>query len=371
MKKMNSAALAAALLLFAGAAWSDDAPSQAPRTDAPKVKIERRRIVVSVIGADLPHLAPGEKPTAELAIAHWDREMSSEWPNHPDLVVLPEVCDTFWGMTAEAKLAYLKERGDKVLDFFRKCAKIHRCYLVYGTYRELPQGGYANCTYLIGRDGEVVGVYDKNYPTVRDIDHVGVRPGEDAPVFDTDFGTLGMIICFDLNFDELLERYAAKRPDVLVFSSYYHGGLMQPYWAYRCRAHFICSGVGNVGSSVISPVGEMIKKSTGYYWKFTTSINTNCAVVHLDFNMDKIQSAINRYGTYITLSDPGDLGAVLLTSERPEVKIDDVLKEFGIERWDDYYQRSVDARERALRPPVQEDGEKNVEGDGENGGKEQ
>ena len=238
--------------------------------------------------------------------------------------------------------------GDRVLDFFRATAKEHRCYLIYGAYRDLPGGGYANCSYLIGRDGEIVGIYDKNYPTIGDMEF-GTRPGAEAPVFETDFGTIGIISCFDLNFDELLERYAAKKPDILAFSSYYHGGLMQGYWAYRCRAHFLGAAVGALESTVVSPVGEVLKKSTCYFRKFTTSINTNCAVVHLDGNWAKLQAAIDRYGTDITMSDPGNLGAVLLTVERPGLKVEEVLRKFSIERWDDYYQRSAAAREQALQ----------------------
>ena len=336
---------ALALLIGAGVQGAENAPDQQKKAE---VKMERRRITVSVIGSDLPELPPGETPTAERVIAYWAKEMASEWGNRPDLMVLPELCDVFRGMTKTQMRDYLKTRGDRVLDFFRATAKEHRCYLIYGAYRDLPGGGYANCSYLIGRDGEIVGIYDKNYPTIGDMEF-GTRPGAEAPVFETDFGTIGMIICFDLNFDELLERYAAKKPDILAFSSYYHGGLMQGYWAYRCRAHFLGAAVGALESTVVSPVGEVLKKSTCYFRKFTTSINTNCAVVHLDGNWAKLQAAIDRYGTDITMSDPGNLGAVLLTVERPGLKVEAVLREFSIERWDDYYQRSAAAREQALQ----------------------
>jgi len=67
----------------------------------------------------------------------------------------------------------------------------------------------------------------------------GILYGREAPVFDCDFGRVAFAICFDLNFDELRLKYVKAKPDLIVFSSVYHGGLMQAYWAYSCRAHFI------------------------------------------------------------------------------------------------------------------------------------
>ena len=69
-----------------------------------------------------------------------------------------------------------------------------------GTYD--AHGNRRNSVVLIGRDGEIKGVYHKNSPTHGELD-IGIIPGTDTPVFETDFGRLGLCICFDFNYWEV------------------------------------------------------------------------------------------------------------------------------------------------------------------------
>ena len=61
----------------------------------------------------------------------------------------------------------------------------------------------------------------------------GVLPGEGAKVFETDFGRIGAIICFDLNFQELLEDYKNKGVELLCMLSAFNGGFMVPAAAFK------------------------------------------------------------------------------------------------------------------------------------------
>ena len=72
------------------------------------------------------------------------------------------------------------------------------------------------------------------FPTVGEMEK-GVVPGTDAPCFETDFGRVGMLICFDLNFREVRDALARGKPDVVVFSSMYRGGLQAQALAYQLR----------------------------------------------------------------------------------------------------------------------------------------
>lgn len=123
----------------------------------------------------------------------------------------------------------------------------------------------------------------------------------------------------------------------------YHGGLMQNYWAYSCRAHF-AGAVCGLPCNVISPVGENLANSTNYTHYLTQSVNLDCKVVHLDFNGEKLRAAKQKYGPKFKISDPGYLGAILISSESEEFTIDDIIKEFEIEILDDYFTRSLNHR---------------------------
>jgi hypothetical protein len=178
----------------------------------------------------------------------------------------------------------------------------------------------------------------------------GILPGKEVPIIETDFGRLACAICFDLNFDELRLKVKALHPDLIVFSSAYHGGLMQPYWAYSCRAHFIGAIFGTHPSSIISPIGETIAHNTNYFDFAVATVNLDCAVAHLDYNWDKFKAAKQKYGPGITITDPGCLGSVLITCQLEDRTIRDIVSEFGIELLDDYWERALAHRHSHCEP---------------------
>jgi predicted amidohydrolase len=286
-----------------------------------------------------------EKPEVNQAavdhmIAFWREELDQVLPDQPDLIVVPEACDRYPALPVEERRAYYRLRGDQVLRFFADTAKEHDCYIAYSAARELPDGTWRNSTQIIGRDGVVVGIYNKNHCTIGETNEGGILCGREAPVFECDFGRVACAICFDLNFDELRLQYVESKPDLILFSSMYHGGLMQSYWAYSCRAHMVTSVCG-APSGMISPMGDVLAMSTNYYDFVSTTVNLDCKVVHLDYNHEKLAAMRKKYGPKVSVYDPGYIGAVLMASETDEITSDDLLQEFGIELWDDYYARAL------------------------------
>ena len=98
--------------------------------------------------------------------------------------------------------------------FLGKYAKKHRLYLVAGIYERDGKAIY-NTSVLMGRDGKLVGKYRKVCLPREEIDG-GITPGKDYPVFDTDFGRVGMMICWDLHFPEVARELAARGAEVIL-----------------------------------------------------------------------------------------------------------------------------------------------------------
>jgi len=308
------------------------------------VQAKPGRITVSVLGpAPCRGVQLHGQPAVDYMIDHWRKQIAPVLADKPDLIVLPEACDRFPDHSMAERKAYYDVRGDQVLNALREIAKQNHCYIVYSAARKMPDGSYRNSSQLIGRNGEIAGIYNKNHVVPTEKSKGDILCGKDAPVFKTDFGTVALSICFDLNFTELLEKYAKQRPDLIVFSSMYHGGLMQGYWAYYCRSHFVGAIAGDE-CTVVNPVGEKIARSTNYFPRVTTTINLDCKVIHLDGNWEKLQAAKNKYGNEVTIFDPGHVGAVLLTSESQKRSVDDIIREFKMETWDEYYDRCMKHR---------------------------
>lgn len=302
----------------------------------------RRRIVVSSFcpSASRERPAAPYREAVAAQIGSWSEHFSAVWPDRPDLLVVPEACDRYPGLPAAELLDYYREQGQQVLQAFAALAREHQCYIVYSGRLDDRNGTPRNASVLLDRQGKIAGVYCKNH-LMPDEALSGLRCGDRAEVFATDFGRVGMCICFDLNFRDLLERYAAQEPDLMLFSSMYHGGLMQNYWACRCASYFV-GAVAGVEASAVNPLGTVVATSTNYFARMTTSINLDYQVVHLDYNWKKLAALKQAYGRRVRIDDPGRLGAVLVTSECDEVSSAEMIAEFELELWRDYYARSLD-----------------------------
>ena len=315
-----------------------------PRQGEPGWKA--KRIVVSLLGVRAPDRTDLEKEAAlEYMQAYWRKEFDQVLSNKPDLIVMPEASDRYPGLPPEKLREWYRFRGDKMRDFFAGIARENRCYIAYAGARLLPDGSCRNSIQLIDRDGRIAGIYNKNHLVPAETFRMGILCGRDAPVFETDFGRVAMAICFDLNFHELLEKYAAQRPDLIIFSSLYHGGIMQKYWAYHCRSYFVAAFPDEC--TVVNPLGETVARSSNYSKLLTAAVNLDNVVVHLDENMEKLSLLKRKYGRGVTIQDPGFLGAVLVTSELPDVSAGEMIAAFGIETWDEYYARCLAHRHTA------------------------
>jgi predicted amidohydrolase len=274
-------------------------------------------------------------------IAHWKHHFSRVLPDKPDLIVVPEACDRPRGLSPQRLQAYYQVRQNQIQDYFARVARENSCYVVYSAKRQLADGTWRNSSVLLDRQGRVLGMYNKNHPTIGENEQ-GILSGKDAPLMETDFGRVAFAICFDLNFDAIRLKYVQAKPDVIVFSSMYHGGLMQAYWAYSCRSHFVGAIAGRATPSQIrNPLGQVVASNTNYFDHAVATVNLDCALVHLDENWERLRAMNAKYGPKVKITDPGRLGSVLIASEHESISIEQMIDEFEIERLDDYFARSL------------------------------
>ena len=307
-----------------------------------------RRFTVSALRPpELTDIPPRDQ-AVKIMIRHWEKHLDMILPDRPDLIAVHECCDRFPSMPLQDRLDYYRERGDRVLKFFRRKAVDNHCAIAYSAVRDMPDGTRRNSTILIGRDGREEALYDKNYPMVEETRYQNILPGEKETVAETEVGRLGFAICFDLNFEELLNRYIAAKPRLMLFCSMFHGGLLQSLWAYRCRCWFL-GAVQNNQCTLLNPLGYQVAYSGNFEPYLVASVNTDYEVVHWDCNSEKLLRMKQKYGPQVKITDPGYLGSVLVTSETPEHTAAEIIDEFQIERLDDYYIRATQSRQQALQ----------------------
>ncbi len=71
-----------------------------------------------------------------------------------------------------------------------------------------------NTAFLLDRQGKLVGKYRKTHLHFPET-FAGVRPGTDYPVFDCDFGRIGIMICYDNWFPEVSRVLALKGAEII------------------------------------------------------------------------------------------------------------------------------------------------------------
>lgn len=126
-----------------------------------------------------------------------------------------------------------------------KLAQKYHVYIVSPIYRRDGDTVF-NSSVLIDRDGKVAGIYNKVYPVLgnpsasnNEFLNYGIEnglPGHDVPVFKTDFGRIGMAICFDAQFPEVWQRLADNDAELVLFSSAYSAG--RSLGAYAMAHHY-------------------------------------------------------------------------------------------------------------------------------------
>ncbi len=115
-----------------------------------------------------------------------------------DIVCLPEAI-TMVG-TGKSYLECAEPIPGPTTEFLGKLAHTHRMYIVAGILERDGEIVY-NTAALLDRAGGIVGKYRKVCLPREEIEG-GVSPGEEFPVFDTDFGRIGIMICWDVAFPE-------------------------------------------------------------------------------------------------------------------------------------------------------------------------
>jgi predicted amidohydrolase len=130
-----------------------------------------------------------------------------------DLVVLPETLTYYSNGKAPAAVA--EPIPGPSTEYFGQLAKKHNLYIVAGLYEREEHLVY-NVAVLLGPDGNLVGKYRK-VTLPRNEVASGVAPGEDYPVFDTRFGKLGMMVCYDGFFPEVARQLTNRGAEVIAW----------------------------------------------------------------------------------------------------------------------------------------------------------
>ena len=270
----------------------------------------------------------------------------------PEVMCLPETFNTMW-VDEEKPLDEVAEDENvpgpvtsRIAEFARK----NNCYVVCPVFTK-KDGHFYNSSLLMDRKGKIAGVYHKIHPTKTEVlpdtayKGGGITPGAlNQPVIETDFGKVGMQICYDANWRDGWENLRKKGADIVFFSSAFPGGRMLNFYAWKNKYYIVSSTGGD--ARIIDMSGNDFDSSSTfvrYAWAYINLEKENSSTWP---TRNKLPEIFNKYGRRIGIKVWDNTNVITIESFDPEIKVSDVLKEFDIPTYEANLKKAEEVQDK-------------------------
>lgn len=201
-----------------------------------------------------------------------------------DFIILPEMFNCPYSNDKFIEYGE-KEKSSETLSEISKLAKSNNAYILAGSIPEIEEDKLYNTSYLFDRQGNVIAKHRKMH--LFDIDVKGkitfkesdvLTTGNDFTIADTEFGKVGIGICYDIRFPELAKIMVENGALILIYPGAFNMTTGPAHWEllFRSRAmdnQAFCIGVApalnndasyhSYGHSIITnPWGEVIAQAS-------------------------------------------------------------------------------------------------------------
>jgi acetyl esterase/lipase/predicted amidohydrolase len=329
------------------------APAPGTKADRPPRKVIVGTVIFGRYGA-YPGLDERLKALGGL-IDRMARRAREQYPGRGlDLAILPEFAVTATSGPASARAIRL---DGKVRETFAALARRHGTYIIapMDLAEDGPKGTTnANAAVLFDRRGGVAGIYRKAHPVaVPGTDDLegGITPGRDFPVFDCDFGRLGVQICWDVQFDDGWAALAAQGAEIVAWPSASPATAQPAARAARHR-YYVVSSTWREDATVFEPTGLVAAQVEGREEILVHQLDLSYALLGWSAPLRDGRALTERYGDKVGYHyEPReDLG--LFWSNDPQTTIGAMIRSLGLEEIDAQVERNRRLQDAARGGPV-------------------
>ena len=149
-----------------------------------------------------------------------NRQKVKEWiekevPRYqPDTIVLPEMWNTGYALDSLEEGA--DNDGKETLALLQPLAKKYGIHIIGGSVANRRKDGIYNSSMIIRKDGELIHEYDKMHLVPMLDEHKFLQEGQaGGAIFELDGIKMGLVICYDLRFPELMRSIAIQGAEVI------------------------------------------------------------------------------------------------------------------------------------------------------------
>jgi predicted amidohydrolase len=259
----------------------------------------------------------------------------------PDILAIPESF-TLAGL-AEPRIEEMAEDvPGPTLEMAARYAREQRAYILCPILARRPDGLHIEA-FLLDRSGKIAGSYQKRHPVVEGSAYTkvefGSRPGSDLPVFDTDFGRIGVQICFDAEYQDGWEALDRAGAEIIFWLSAYDGGrsISSKAWTYH---RFVASAVQSTFARIVNSMGETLVITGSHDPIAACDIDLDTVLFHMDFNQTQIQAIRAKYGPAVIMRMYHEENYLTLQSTRADLPVSQIAEEFNLEPLKEYIHRN-------------------------------
>ena len=160
-------------------------------------------------------------------------------------------------------------------------------------------------------------------------------------MYQTDFGRVGMAICFDANFPEVWKHLADQGAELVIWPSAYSAGTTLKAHALN-NQFYVVSSTGKCDCIVYDITGEEILYEKSDDINISRIIlDLDRGIYHQDFNIQKRSKLLKGHGKDVMQEKWMEReGWFVLKAKRPGVSARELAKQHGLEELRDYIDRS-------------------------------
>ena len=263
----------------------------------------------------------------------------------PDIICLPEVFPTS-NIDEKPDLSQRLEICDRVQQEFSVLAAKCNSLLICPVYTA-ESGKSFNAAVVFGRDGARLGEYRKMHLTVDEMED-GLTPGPlNPPVFQTEYGKIGIQICFDILWDDGWTRLREQGADMVFWPSAYAGGRMVNTKAWEHK--FVVVSSTRQGTAKICDISGEPVAQTGRWDSnmLCAPVNLEKAFLHTWPFVEHFDEIRRKYGRKVRITNFHEEEWSVIESLSPEILIADIMQEFGLKTHEQHTHDAEVAQNRA------------------------
>jgi predicted amidohydrolase len=249
-----------------------------------------------------------------------------------DVAVLPEFAVT--GEASADIVASSVAFDGPVRNTFVQSARQHRCYIVVPMYLldDKDKRLSSNAAILIDRQGEVVGIYRKVHLAVADgTDSLesGATPGKEVPVFECDFGKLGIQICFDIRYDYGWDELARKGAELVVWPTQSPETSLPAFRAMHSH-YYVVSSTWRNNASFFEPTGKISAQIRAPEQILVQQLDLSYAILPWSSKLKNGAALREKYGDKVGFHYYEDDDDGIFWSNDPRVTVGQMVRSLGL-----------------------------------------